>query len=409
MSYVAVDNLKQGMVLDENVHDVNTRLLLSKGQKLSHKHLRILKIWGIAGVSIVGSVNDTTATVGTPAMGDETIEGVKKAINLVFKNGDLANITLKEIFKASLIHRLKADIANAQTLTDQTCNPNDVFENIEPIGSQIEKIDSKLPETPTIISELNQVIADPLATSNDVAQVVNRSPSLAATLLKIVNSAYYSFPSRIDRISRAVTIIGTKEISSLALGISVMQAFNDIPKQIINMQTFISHSLACGIIARILAALNNIAQTEQLFVSGLLHDIGKLIVYKYYPEHASACFHLASSSSICIFQTEKQIIGMNHPQMAKHLLKKWKLPTNLNDNIVYHHDPSRAPNPESAGIVHLADIISHGLDIGSSGERSIPRFDYKIIEKIVASNPDIKMVIHQALHQLGPMEAIFSS
>jgi putative nucleotidyltransferase with HDIG domain len=239
--------------------------------------------------------------------------------------------------------------------------------------------------------------------------VVNLSPSLAATLLKIVNSAYYGFPSKIDRISRAVTIVGTKEISSLALGISVMQAFNDIPKHIMNMKAFISHSLACGIIARILAALNNIAQTEQFFVSGLLHDIGKLIVYKYYPEHAVACFHLASSSGMCVFESEKRIIGLNHPQIAKHLVKKWKLPLELNDNIVYHHRPGNAPNPENAGIVHLADIISHGIDIGNSGERSIPSFDYAIIEKIVGSNTNIKMVIQQAVHQLGPVEAIFST
>ena len=104
------------------------------------------------------------------------------------------------------------------------------------------------------------VITDPFATSNDVAQVVNKSPSLAALLLRIVNSAYYGFPSKIDRISRAVTIIGTKEISGLALGISVMRVFSDIPKEVIDMQAFIRHSLACGMLARILAALKNLQQ-----------------------------------------------------------------------------------------------------------------------------------------------------
>jgi HD-like signal output (HDOD) protein len=222
-----------------------------------------------------------------------------------------------------------------------------------------------------------------------------------------VNSAYYGFPSKIDRISRAVTIIGTKEISSLALGISVMQTFKDIPKHIIDMQAFIRHSLACGIIARILAARNNLPQTEQLFVSGLLHDIGKLIVYSCYPEHATVCFCLAESSNTSVFQTERNIIGINHPQLAKHLLSKWKLPMDLTDNIIYHHAPSRASNSDTAGIVHLADIISQGLGIGYSGERSIPHFDYPVMDKIVDSRHSIPMVVRQAVHQLGPMEAIF--
>ncbi|MGD9311124.1 MAG: HDOD domain-containing protein, partial [Desulfosarcina sp.] len=320
MGYVAVDRLKQGMVLEENVHDVNTRLLLSKGQKIAEKHIRILKIWGISEVKIVGSVKETAD--GLPEMNDQNIDAVKKAVHLVFKNADLANPTLKEICKVSLIHRLKHIGDQTQNQSSPLLAADAPQVSVEPIDSHIDKLDSRLPEAPTIISELNQVIADPMATSNTVAQVVNKSPSLAATLLKIVNSAYYGFPSKIDRISRAVTIIGTTEISSLALGVCVMQAFNDIPKQIVNIQAFISHSLACGIIARILAAFNNNAQTEQLFISGLLHDIGKLIVYKYFPDHAIACFQQAHAEDKSVYQAEKKLLGMYHSQIASHLLKK---------------------------------------------------------------------------------------
>jgi putative nucleotidyltransferase with HDIG domain len=218
-----------------------------------------------------------------------------------------------------------------------------------------------------------------------------------------------AFPSKIDRISRAVTIIGTKEISGLALGICVMQAFNDIPEDVLDMGAFIRHSLACGMVSRILAAMNNVAQTEQLFVSGLLHDIGKLIYHKYYPDHAKACIELGHASDTSIFRTEKKIIGMNHAKIAKLLLNKWNLPAELTTNIVHHHAPSTAPNPEKAGMVHLADIISNGLGVGSSGERCIPRVDLAIVDKIAISANDIKMVIRQTVHQFGPMDAIFSS
>ena len=252
------------------------------------------------------------------------------------------------------------------------------------------------------------MIADPLATSNDVARVVNTSPSLSALLLRIVNSAYYGFSSKIDRISRAVTIIGTKEISGLALGISVMQAFNDIPKHIIQMEAFIRHSLACGTIARMVAARANLAETEQLFVAGLLHDIGKLVIFKYYPEHARACLHLAASSATTLFEAEKTVIGLHHAQVGRYLLEKWQLPQHLTDTVVYHHTPIKAADPVKAGIVQLADMITHGLAIGSSGEFSIPGFDESATQAVSISPHTIQTVVRQIVHQLGPMEAIFS-
>jgi putative nucleotidyltransferase with HDIG domain len=189
----------------------------------------------------------------------------------------------------------------------------------------------------------------------------------------------------------------------------VMRAFNDIPADTIDMQAFIRHSLACGMVARITAALKNMEQTEQLFISGLLHDIGKLIVFKYYPEQANACLRLAAASGNSVYHTEPSIIGLNHTHIGRYLLKKWRLPPDLETNIVYHHAPAQAPNPVKAGIVHLADLITHGLGIGGSGEIAIPCFDDAVLDKIGISNSTIQMVIRQAVHQLGPMEAIFTS
>lgn len=405
MGLVAVDNLKQGMVLDEDVHDMNTRLLLSKGQKIAQNHIRVLKIWGITGVSIVGSSEKNDDSV--LPIDDEHVERIKNALNLLYKKADLKNSIIREIYKNVLIHRLKSTFGNTPPLARNTLVYDQELNKLDKLKRTIDQTDIKLPDAPTIITELNQVIDDPLATSNDVAQVVTKSPSLTAMLLKIVNSAYYGFPSKIDRISRAVTIIGTKEISGLALGICVMQAFKDIPEEVLNMQAFIRHSLACGMISRILAAQNNISQTEQLFVSGLLHDVGKLIVHKYYPDHAKACLVQGISSNTSIFQTEKTILGLTHPQIAKRLLTKWNLPNDLTANIVYHHEPSKAPDRKKAAIVHLADIITHGLGIGSSGERSIPDFDHPLLDEISKSGSGIKMVIHQIVHQFGPMDAIF--
>ena len=406
MGYIAVDNLKQGMVLSRDVHDINTRLLLSKGQKIEPKHIRILRIWGVMEVNVVGA--EENAPTAMPAFDSEEAQRVKRTIGRVFKNLDLTHPMVNEICQASLASRLQGDFKSPPAFEYQSDLAPGTLCPPEQIKRQIQKIDVQLPAAPTIIEELNSVITDPFATSNDVAQVVNKSPSLAALLLRIVNSAYYGFPSKIDRISRAVTIIGTKEISGLALGISVMRVFSDIPKEVIDMQAFIRHSLACGMLARILAALKNLQQTEQLFVSGLLHDIGKLVVFKYYPEYANAYLHLAAASGSCVFDTEKEVIGMNHTTVGHSLLERWNLPVDLSNNVVFHHAPSRAFDPVRAGIIQLADLITHGLGVGGSGELSVPGLDYSILEKLKISTNSIQTVVRQAAHQLGPMEAIFN-
>jgi HD-like signal output (HDOD) protein len=162
-------------------------------------------------------------------------------------------------------------------------------------------------------------------------------------------------------------------------------------------------------VARMLAAQKNIEQTEQMFVSGLLHDIGRLFIFKHYPKHAGACLGSAACCGGCVLQAEKNIIGLDHAQIGLCLLRKWGLPLDLENNIGFHHAPSQAREPLTAGIVHLADLIVHALGIGSSGERCVPVFDGALVEAIGFSPNAIQTVMRRAIHQLGSIEAMFES
>lgn len=402
MGCIAVEDVSQGMVLSEDVRDSQCRLLLSKGQTISAKHLRILKIWGVYQVNVAG---DTKRGDEAPEPADSAhCAKVQAATDKVFQNLPLDHEVIQVVYQAALAYREAHNGTGVAGQRPQLSPVGDLKWGADEIRRCIAKRDLQLPDAPAIINELNGVIADPFATSNDVARVVNKSPTLATLLLKIVNSAFYGFPSKIDRISRAVTIIGTKEISTLALGISVMRVFNDISPQIIDLPSFIRHSLACGLIARIIAAQNNVVETEQIAVSGLLHDIGKLIVWKYYPDAAAAAFAHAAANGSAVYQSEKAIMGIHHTQIAKQLLRQWKLPAALEGHIVCHHQPSDAPDPSKAAIVQMADIIANALGLGHSGEQCIPAFDGNAWDKLGIPACNINVIIHQALHQLGSMD-----
>ncbi len=236
---------------------------------------------------------------------------------------------------------------------------------------------------------------------------MHKSPSIATLLLRVVNSAFYGFPSRIDSITRAVTLIGSKEISSLALGISTVRIFKDIPGGG-DMNAFIKHSLACGILSRVMAAHKNIQQTEQLFISGLLHDIGRLIIYKYFPERARAIHNQHYAQDRPLLEVEEDILGWNHARIGKYLLEKWKLPLSLENNVFYHHQPMRAKDPVKATIVHMADIMANSLGLGCSIESNIPCFDVKAWKQCGLPPASFKGIIQQAMHQFTPLESLFA-
>ena len=406
MGIVHVDRLKENMVLSEDVRDLNTRLLLSKDLKIKSKHIRTLKMWGITEVNVVLNDPDFEGTT-TKKIDPETLEKIKESTKKLFYHVDLEHPAMQELFRLSVVSKSSRDIykADKKKMVDVVEDSNEQI--MGDLRNNIAYQEIKLPEIPSTVFELNEVIASPLASADDIAQVVSKSPSLAAILLKIVNSPIYAFPTKIDNISRAVTLIGTQEISGLAMGIDAISIFKDIPQDMIDMHLFLKHSLACAIISRVLCAYKNIIETEQLFVSGLLHDIGRLILYKYYPEQAKKILVRAEKSKELLHEEEKRSIGCQHTDIGRDLLKKWKIPFSIENNVFYHHNPSGANDQANATIIHLADIMAHSLEIGTSGERLVPNFDTKAFNSLGISPSSFDPVIRLATHQINAIESFF--
>jgi len=406
MGIVHVDNLKAGLILCEDVRDVSSRLLLSKGMRVKPEHQRIFKIWGISEVMVEGNQE---SKVPPEADVDPEVAGrVRAKMKHLFQHVDCGHPAMKELFRISVEYRSRRARGENDTRATVAARGNTTKLRPGDIRKKIDLTEIKLPEIPSIIYELNEVIAAPLASAQDIARIVNKSPSIAALLLRVVNSAFYGFPSKIDSITRAVTLIGSKEISSLALGISTVRIFKDIPPGTVSMNAFIRHSLACGILSRIMAAHKNIQQTEQLFLSGLLHDIGRLIIFKYFPDQARVILSKNGAEGVPLLEMERDILGSDHVRIGKYLLEKWKLPLSLENNVFYHHQPIRAKDPVKATLVHMADIMTNSLGIGSSGERNIPCFDEKAWEKFGLPPAGLKGIIQQAMHQFTPLESLFT-
>ncbi len=232
----------------------------------------------------------------------------------------------------------------------------------------------ELPSLPDIFSRLMALMNDTNSSSKDFADIIITDPALSAKLLKLVNSAFfgYAYRSRIDSVSMAVAVVGIDGLFSLVLGMSVMRMFKDIPKRLMDMPSFWKHSIACGVISRLIAVHKDHGEIERFFVAGLLHDIGRLMIFKYLPAHAKNALNDSAENHLLLHDTENSIMGFDHSWLGSILLKKWKLPDHLISIVRFHHEPSKASNHSDVAIIHLADFIANALSLGSSGELFVP-------------------------------------
>lgn len=391
------------MVLADDVRDIKGRLLLSRGKPIGPDHIRIFKIWGIPQVEVAGVPADEAPAAPVP-IDPVWLEAARLETERRFILAERDHPAVREIFDQAVRYRAARRIPplpEGPPLDEPPAHPQ------EPATDFIETLidrDIALPEIPAIVIELNEVIADPLSTADKMAQVINKSPSLTALLLKIVNSSFYGLPSRVDRVSLAVTLIGTRELSSLALGISILTMFKSIPSSLLTMRSFLKHSLACGIVARLLAAQKTLRQTEQMFTAGLLHDIGRLILFIYFPEEAVGALRQAHRDSDWLYRVEKKRLGCHHAQIGKYLLNRWRLPLIIENTVSFHHEPGEAPDPVPAAIVHVADLLVNALGIGTSGERLVPPLAARAWDTLELPPSCFEVVIHQMAHQLDTLE-----
>jgi putative nucleotidyltransferase with HDIG domain len=241
----------------------------------------------------------------------------------------------------------------------------------------------KISTLPMIYNRLREAINNPRSSLKEIANIISEDQGLAARLLKLANSPFYGFPAKIEKINQAITLIGTQQLTELALGTTVMRLFKDIPKSLVDMESFWHHSIACGVLARILATYRREPNIERFFVSGIMHDIGRLIIYTKKPDTSRESLLHCKKSQELLYKVERKAMRFDHTDVGGALLEQWKIPISIVEMVTYHHNPLQAMRfPVDTAIVHVADIIANATQLGSSGERLVPPLDVKAWERI---------------------------
>ncbi|QGY40097.1 HDOD domain-containing protein [Pseudodesulfovibrio cashew] len=297
----------------------------------------------------------------------ETLEAAKQLMARRFKFIKHPDGVMKRVARIGAKH-----VARDMTLDPERYAEREQPDKPLPVDGldplDILRKEHQLPALPQVFLELQQAINADNTSADDLASVISRDPSLTAFLLRMVNSAFYSLPMQIDTISRAVTVIGVNQLSTLAVGTSVISLFKDVPAEVMDMEQFWKHSIVVGLLARRLCRMTGKGDPERAFVAGLLHDIGQLILLQTEPERASAVLGHARASGELLWDKEKALLGFDHATLGGMLLRKWNFPFVLVSAVLEHHTPKASQKAEEPGLVHCAEILATALGIGTSGE-----------------------------------------
>ena len=273
----------------------------------------------------------------------------------------------------------------------------------------IEKIDD-LPTLPRTVLKITELVNDPKSSAKDLARVITDDQVLTARLLKLVNSSFYGFPERISTVTGAIVLLGFDAIRNLLLTTSVFDLFaNHNRKKKQDQEKFWDHSLGCAVGAKVIGNYLRHDKIEELFVSGLLHDIGKIVEMMYLSDEYTKVVTVIDSENILMTAAENKVLGYNHAEVGKLLAEKWNLPAKLVQVIAYHHQPANAGSfAMEAAIVHLADIFCRALNMGYGGDNKIPPLDGSAWERLKIGTGAIDTIMATMRREYRDISAFIS-
>ncbi len=220
---------------------------------------------------------------------------------------------------------------------------------------------SQLSALPEVCIEVNRMVEEACHSAEEMARVISRDPGLTSQLLRIANSAYYGLSAKIETVTRAITIIGNRELRDLVLATTVINNFSSLAEDQALLDDYWRHSVQVGCLARALArgASARVLHSERLFVAGLLHDIGRLVMAIRIPELLRVMVDLARRKGLPMQEAERLVFDLDHCEVGAALLAEWDLPLLFHEVAACHHAPEAAEDhPLEVALVHVADCLA---------------------------------------------------
>ncbi|RJP23849.1 MAG: HDOD domain-containing protein [Candidatus Abyssobacteria bacterium SURF_5] len=265
-----------------------------------------------------------------------------------------------------------------------------------------------LPTIPVVLAQLNSAIANADSSAADIAKIISHDPSTATKVLRLANSAYYGLRNKVTTINHAVTMLGFNIIRNLVTTATVFDTPYDSDMcGLFDREKFWQHSLATGYCSQILAreALHLDRRSDDFFICGLLHDLGKIIFGQYLQAQFQEALEVSRDEAIPLFEAEKKVIGCTHTDVGGLLAKRWNLSQDIISALTYHHLPLKASEKVQnyTIVTHVSDYLVRKKQIGAGGgsDPGIDQAAWETLRLDKKAVPEILVEVHNLMNQEG--------
>jgi putative nucleotidyltransferase with HDIG domain len=273
----------------------------------------------------------------------------------------------------------------------------------------------QLPALPTIAMEVVEMVDNPKTSASTLGKLISTDQALTAKVLKIANSPFYGFPKKISTIDFAIIVLGYDALKEIVISISLVSSLQKKSDTQFDAKSFWDHSIASGVLARRLARDLGYRVSGEVFVGGLLHDMGVSVVHRYFKNEYKRIIEIARETDLTFVEAEESVLGVTHADVGGWLAERWNLPDHLVEAIAHHHTPAKAErNMELVSLIHVADVFSSrmatkpiefdkGLDFDQEALTKLQLNDPNLVNEYIANYTSIVQSDIEQVTQLDSM------
>jgi putative nucleotidyltransferase with HDIG domain len=286
---------------------------------------------------------------------------------------------------------------------------------VNKIKKTIESI-RELPTLSLVANKINAILHDPKSSVSDLTKIIEKDQSITTKVLKLINSAHFGLSQKVNNINQAIAFLGYRNISYVVMTLSVFDALKHVEKGTFDRRKFWIHSIAVGIMSQKLARESDFLLLDDIFTSGLLHDLGKVFMDGYMHEEFEQIVSKAENEGLSYLEAERLLFDVDHTMIGEWMARTWKLPLHVIAAIKHHHHDvserkglSLSQDP-FIDVVRLADTAIRVRGFGNSGDASAfrPAFSSKLYNRLPITQQEVNLLLRSLEKDLKQSEALLN-
>ena len=260
----------------------------------------------------------------------------------------------------------------------------------EQLGERIQQI----PLLPQVVSDVQDILQQVEVDLELLEWTLHKDMAIVARVLRLANSPFYGLSGEISSIHEACLLLGMHTIRNVVTTAGVMMQLPADGDGLIDRKKLWEHSMGTAVAARVIASHAGFDQ-ENAFTGGMLHDIGKLVMDRYFHSDYQAVLHYQVTEDCLLREAETAVLGFDHSIVGARAAQRWRFPASIVEAIEHHHEPDKNAPSKSADIIHVADILCRGLEIGYGGDPLIPILASSAAQRIKLDWDNLEVMLQE--------------